>query len=233
MKEEINLTELWSVIKQNMSKLLLSMLLGTCFMAVMVFFIIAPKYSSQTQLIAQLPQQNQIVGNDVNNNLMMINTYKDLVKSNLVIDDATKELNKKYHYQLTAKQVNSMVSVSQQQNSQMFTIQSTSTTPKQAKDIANVVAQVFKRKASKVMKVDKISITSKAIENKKPVSPNKILFLLFGAVIGLILGLLWILIINMKDKTVKSEEWITSTLGIPILGMIPKINPADLSRSSK
>lgn len=233
MGEEIQLSEIFSLVKQHITKILSCTLLGIVGAAIILFFVMTPKYSSQTQLIAQLPQDNQVIGNGVNNNLMMINTYKDLVKSNIVMDDASEQLNQKYHYDMNAKAVNSAVTVSQKENSQMFTIQATATSPAQAKNIANVVADVFKNKALKVMKVDKISITSKAIENPQPVSPNKSLGLLIGALLGFLIGIIWMMITSLKDKTVKSEEWIVDTLGINILGNIPKMESKDMVRSSK
>lgn len=231
-KEEIKITDLWALAKRNLGKILGCTIVGIVISAILTFFVITPKYSSQAQLLAQLPQENQPIGNGVNNNLMLINTYKDLVKSNLVIDDATEQLNKKYHYDLEEKEVNKAITVSQKENSQMFTIQAVSTDPVEAKNMANTVAEIFKKKAKKTMKVDSISITSRAVANDQPISPNKKLNLLLGAVIGFIISIIWIAISVLRDKTVKSEEWIVETLDIPILGMIPSMSEKDLNRSN-
>lgn len=229
MKNDFNLYDLWDLIKRNFIKLLTWMFVGLGVAGIITFFVITPQYSSQTQLIAQLPKDNPELGNGVNNNLMMINTYKDLVKSNLVIDAAVDELNDEYHYHVTSGELNKAISVSQEQNSQMFTIKAVSTSPKEARDMANVVAGVFQKKALKVMKVDKISVTSKAIINPRPVSPNNILNLLIGMMVGLLVGLVLVLISSFRDTTIKDEDWIADNLGITILGAIPEMNNKELS----
>lgn len=229
LKDEINLYDLWILIKKNFVKLLTCMFIGLGVAGLVTFFVITPQYSSQTQLIAQLPKDSQEAGNGVNNNLMMINTYKDLVKSNLVIDASVDELNSKYHYDLTTTSLNKMISVSQEQNSQMFTIKAVADSPQEAQNVANVVATVFQNKALKVMKVDKISITSKAMLNNKPVSPNNLLNLLIGIILGLVVGFIIIFIGNLRDTTIKDEDWISDNLGITVLGAIPEMNSKELS----
>lgn len=229
MKNEFNLYDFWDLIKRNIAKILTFMFVGLGISGIITFFMITPEYSSQTQLIAQLPKENQELGNGVNNNLMMINTYKDLVKSNLVIDSAVDELNDKYNYHMSNSSLNKAISVSQEQNSQMFTIKAVADSPQKAKNMANVVAGVFQKKTLKVMKVDKISVTSKAIENLKPVSPNNTVNLLIGALVGLIIGLIVIVISSFRDTTIKNEDWIVDNLGITILGSIPEMNTKELS----
>lgn len=229
MKDRISLDEIWSLFKRNLIKIITCMFVGLGIAGVITFFVITPTYSSQTQLIAQLPKDQKENANDINTNLMMINTYKDLIKSNMVSSAAADVLKKDYHYDLSAGAVRSAVEVSQEENSQMFTIKATSTSPGEARDIANVVANEFQNKAAKVMKVDKVSITSKAVLNPTPVSPNYFVNLMIGLVAGFIVGLILMIISSFRDTTIKDEEWISNNLGITILGAIPEMNSKELS----
>lgn len=229
MKDRISLDEIWALFKRNLVKIITCMFIGLGISGVITFFIITPTYSSQTQLIAQLPNDQKENANDINTNLMMINTYKDLIKSNMVSSAASKALNEDYHYNLNASQVRNAVEVSQEENSQMFTIKATSTNPAEARDIANVVAKEFQAKAAKVMKVDKISITSKAVLNPTPVSPNNMLNLIIGTVAGFIVGLILMMISSFRDTTIKDEDWISNNLGITVLGSIPEMTSKELS----
>lgn len=72
-------------------------------------------------------------------------------------------------------------------------------------EIANKTAMIFK-KAVEILKVDKVSIISPAKLQTTPVSPNKKLNLLIGAVIGLILGVMIVFLLEFLDKTVKDAE---------------------------
>lgn len=51
-----------------------------------------PKYGSQAQLIVTLPQSDTANVNDVNTNLQMINTYKDMIVSDLVLNEVKDRL---------------------------------------------------------------------------------------------------------------------------------------------
>lgn len=225
----MNIDEIWALFKRNLIKIITCMFIGLGVSGIITFFVINPTYSSQTQMIAQLPKDQKEAANDINTNLMMINTYKDLIKSNMVTSAAADVLNKEYHYDLNAGAVRDAVEVSQEENSQMFTIKATASSPKEARDIANVVAKEFQRKASKVMKVDKVSITSSAVANAMPVSPNYVLNLAIGVVAGFIVGLLLMIISSFRDTTIKDEEWISDNLGITILGAIPEMTNKELS----
>ena len=72
-------------------------------------------------------------------------------------------------------------------------------------------------------KLSKIRIVDKAIENKTPIKPNKSQNIVFGIVIGLILGIGVSMCVELFDNTIKSIEQIERR-GLVILAMIPAIS---------
>ena len=234
MEEVVSLQEIALVLKKRMLLIFSMMILGVVALAGVTFFLITPKYETDTQLVVQSNQEtltNANLQSDLTGNVMMVNTYKDLIKSDVVLDQVSLQLTKENGIQYTSNELNKMISVTQSQNSQMFSIRVVSINAKEAMEIANKTAMIFKEKAVEILKVDKVSIISPAKLQTTPVSPNKKLNLLIGAVIGLILGVMIVFLLEFLDKTVKDTKFIENELELPILGEISVLSNKELQSS--
>ncbi|TGE71794.1 YveK family protein [Weissella confusa] len=121
---------------------------------------------------------------------------------------------------LSSNKLANMISISSQNNSQVFTVDVKSNDAKMSADIANSIAEVFKTKITNIMSVSNVSIVSKAIENKKPVDPNVKLITLAGLMAGVLAGFSWGFVKEISDRTVKNVEFLTNDLGLTNLGVI-------------
>lgn len=231
MEETFSLEEIFSLIKKKMALILSMMLVGIGIASLITFFIITPKYSSSAQLLAKMAQNenNSVNVNDVNANLMLINTYKDVIKSNVVIDEVYETLVKKVDFKGDEAELRGMVSVEQSQNSQMFTVKATTSNPEESQLIANSISKVFQKKAKDLIDVDKVSIIAEAPLNEKPVSPDNKVNILIGAILGLFVGLAIAILTQLMDKTIKEDKFITDQLGFRILGTVPEMTAKELN----
>lgn len=145
-----------------------------------------------------------------------------------LVTPAQKEITKpsnKTKYQLSVDELKSMVTITSQQNSQVFSINVKSKDPKLAADVANEVADVFKDKISGFMKINNVSIIDSAKANKKPVTPNAKLFTLAGFVVIGGLTFLYMLIKELADTTIKSPDEVSQLFGMTNLGVIGHVKP--------
>lgn len=145
-----------------------------------------------------------------------------------LVTPAQKEITKpsnKTKYQLSVDELKSMVTITSQQNSQVFSINVKSKDPKLAADVANEVADVFKDKIGGFMKINNVSIIDSAKANKKPVSPNTKLFTLAGLVVIGGLTFLYMLIKELADTTIKSPDEVSQLFGMTNLGVIGHVKP--------
>ncbi|MDI6667222.1 Wzz/FepE/Etk N-terminal domain-containing protein [Leuconostoc falkenbergense] len=145
-----------------------------------------------------------------------------------LVTPAQKEITKpsnKTKYQLSVDELKNMVTISSQQNSQVFSINVKSKDPKLAADVANEVADVFKDKIGGFMKINNVSIIDSAKANKKPVSPNTKLFTLAGLVVIGGLTFLYMLIKELADTTIKSPDEVSQLFGMTNLGVIGHVKP--------
>ena len=81
---------------------------------------------------------------------------------------------------LTEDDLVKKVSVSNAQNSQVFTVNVRDTDPIRARDIANEISKVFKEKIATIMSVSNVSVVSKAVADSTPVSPRLKLMAIIG-----------------------------------------------------
>ncbi|MGG5317336.1 YveK family protein [Enterococcus sp. AZ072] len=234
MEETISLGEIFDILKKRIGMILVTTLASILIAGAVTFFIITPKYSASTQMIVQssaAENPNTNLQNDINGNVLLINTYKDMITGDLVIDTARDQLQAENNYNLTSENLRAMVEVEQSQNSQMFQVIATAEHPQEAAVIANKVSQIFQEKAQEVLAVNKVTITSNAQTPTKPVSPNNKLNLAIGAALGIMLGVGIAFLLELVDKTVKDERFVIETLDLPILGQVTEMNKKELSYS--
>lgn len=233
MEETISLQEIFAIIKKRFALIVTSMFIGLGIAAVLTFMVMTPKFSSSTQLIVKLPRAAEGTNsnvNDVNFNLYMITTYKDFITTSNTLAESTQEIvARETNFKGSAAEIQSMLQVTQEQNSQMFSIKATYTDPKIAQAVANTAAQVFQEQAKETLEVDKVSIIAPAQLKVTPISPNNKLNLLIGLVLGMMVGIGFSFLVELLDKTVKDDKFISDVLGYSVLGTVPEMTTKELS----
>ena len=122
-------------------------------------------------------------------------------------------------YNVSAKEMQKAVSVTTQQQSQVFTISAKSNDPEKAQAIANAVAQTFKSKIKSIMNVNNVTIVSPASRGTKTF-PKTSLFTLAGIVLGLIISIALIVLRDSFNTTVRDDDYLTKELGLTNLGHV-------------
>ncbi|HPJ00118.1 MAG TPA: Wzz/FepE/Etk N-terminal domain-containing protein [Enterococcus sp.] len=237
MEETISLKEIFEVLKKHIALIIVSMFIGVGLAGAITFFVITPQYSSRAQLIVTLPQTENPNGNlnDVNYNLQMLNTYKDIIKEGDTLALQVQErLEKDYGIFLTPTQIKDTLEVTQSQNSQMFSISATSPKAIDAEHIANTAAEVFQETVKDVLtNVDRITIVSKATASSTPVSPNNKLNLAIGLILGLMVGVALAFLMQLLDRTVKDSRFVTDNLEFTILGTVPQMTQKEINATTQ
>lgn len=185
----------------------------------MTMFLMKPKYESNTQvLVNQKEKKSELMAQEVQSNIQLVNTYSEIVKSPRILDEVAKK-NKKY----SASEIKSMLTATTQAESQILNVNIESGSKKDAEKVANDIAKVFSDEMPDIMNVDNVTILSKANGTASKVSPSLIINLAIGLILGLILALIIIILKEIFDKRIRTEEDIERELNIPVLGSIQKI----------
>ena len=112
MEETVSLQEIFSLLKKKATLILSMFIIGIGISAIITLFFITPKYSATSQLIATSQNKDNNVSTDnINSNLMMINTYKDFIKGKVVMDTAREQLEKEIGFKGSSDDIKNMISV--------------------------------------------------------------------------------------------------------------------------
>lgn len=214
----------WYMLKSKIHYVLVCMFLGIGFAAVYTFFIATPKYETTVQMIVQTNNNdaNKVALNDLNANILLVNTYKDMIKSNKLLSQTQLALKDK-GIRLTAKEMSGMISIQQSQNSQMFELKVVSDRPQLSQEVGETISKIFQEEVENYSSAEKVKIVSPATVSDYPVSPKNNLNLLVGLILGLSVGLGSIFLGDIINNTIKSDEFITVEAGVPILGVITDV----------
>lgn len=219
MENSLDLSKFLGAIKKNWKLLVLLPIIFMLISLLVTVFLMKPKYEANNQvLVNQKEKNNEYMAQEVQSNLQLVNTYAEILKSPRIIDDVAKK-DSKY----SSSQIKSMLDITSQSDSQILTINVKNGSKADAENVANEIAQVFKKDMPKIMSIDNVSVLSKADGTATKVSPNLIQNLAIGLILGLILGMVIIVIKELFDKRIKTEEDVERELDIPVLGSIAKL----------
>lgn len=126
-------------------------------------------------------------------------------------------------YNVNAGELKGAISVSSQQNSQVFAINVKTDDPNKSAAVANQVAQVFTTKIKSMMRINNVTTVSKATPNYHKTSPRTKLIILLGMIVGLLIGVGYAFIKELTDTTVKEDDFLQEELGLTNLGHVATI----------
>ncbi len=223
MEETINLKDLFHILRKRIAMILIITLGAAIVSAIISFFFMTPTYQTSTQILVNQKKQEgaAIQYNEVQTNVQLTNTYKVIIKSPVILEQVSEKLDLNVTPQALAGKVN----VTNEKDSQVIAVTVEDKNPKLARDIANTTAEVFKNEVAKLMNVDNVTVLSKAevAENQSPIKPRPMLNVAIAFVVGLMASVGLAFLLEYLDNTVKKEEDIESLLGLPVLGVVARM----------
>ena len=222
MNQVIGFEDLWKIVKKNIGLIVVTTAIGLLLAAFVSYFVMTPKYDANVDVLVNRKQDKAIANqlSDQQADVNMINTYKDIITKEVTLVPVQKELHDKLGYSISVATLMGNTAVTNQQNSQVFSITYTDTDAARSKTVANTIANVFKSKVKTILDINNVSIIAKARQPKAPSSPNKKLNMLIGLVLGLFIGLAIALLRTITDKKVKDLDFLTDELGLTKLGIV-------------
>lgn len=216
MKRAINITEISRIFKNYLLFIIILPLLSLVASIVVTCFLIEDKYVATTQLLINQKENTHQNVQDIQSNIQLINTYSEIVKSPRILGKVAKELKGQYE----ADEIKNFLNVTNQANTQVLNISIFHNDKEVAEQLANTVANVFKKEIPKIMKVDNVSLLSSATKTGHQVAPNVPLNLFIGWASGLLILCIIIFIKEITDKRIKSEQDVYDQMNLPVLGSI-------------
>lgn len=224
--EDINVKEIFEIFWRK--RIIIILILLVCLGLGYVYskYIIIPKYKASTTLVLTKADDNQknietnsITTTDLTLNSKLVSTYSELIKSKNILGEVISNLKINY----TEDELKKKINVSSVEDTELIQISVSENSPEQAAQIANEIANVFKNKIKEIYKINNVYIVDMAEIPEQPYNMNTIKNLSLFVFLGVVISILYIIIINMFDTTVKTPEDVEKNMGLNVLAQVPEI----------
>ncbi|MFC3748190.1 YveK family protein [Paenibacillus sp. GCM10012306] len=226
--QELDLRDYFRIVRKRLW-MIVSIVVVVCALAgVYSLYIKKPVYEASTKIIVnQTPTQSamtQLDLNQINTNIQLINTYKEIIKTPAILDIVIKNYPQ---FNITTEELLKKVNVSSVNNTQVMTLVVRDNSYTQAAEIVNAISLVFKQEIPSLFNVQNVSILNEAKVNPPvepgPVEPNVLLNIAIAFVVSLMIGLGIAFLLEYMDDTIKTEADIEKYLGLPTIAMITRV----------
>nr|WP_205397351.1 Wzz/FepE/Etk N-terminal domain-containing protein [Streptococcus lutetiensis] len=211
------LRKLWS---KKFFIVFVGLLVGTIALLGSVFFI-KPKYTSTTRIyVVSRSSDTTLTNQDLQAGAYLVNDYKEVITSSEVLSSVIDQ----EKLSMSAGQLSGEIAVNIPTDTRVISISVTDTDAQRACDIANTVRQVAAEKIKAVTKVDDVTTLESATKPSHPSSPNVKKNAAIGALAGVFLAVVGILVAEILDDRVRRPEDIEEVLGMTLLGVVPDVD---------
>lgn len=234
--EEIDIKELIDMFLEKKWLIIISIVVFAVLGVVYSKFYVTPIYESYTRLVlAASEKKENIINNqnefntdenvmkaeitqaDVTLNSKLVSTYSELIKTNDVIRKVINNLK----IDIDENELKKNISVTSVKDTELIAISVKTKDSKQSAKIANEISKVFIDKVAEIYNINNVHIVEEAEEAKEPCNVNTVKDVLIFALVGMVLSSGIILIQNMLDTTIKTEEDIENAVGLSVIATIP------------
>ena len=235
--EELDLKELFEIFWSKKVQIILIILIFAVIGIIYTMGFVTPEYTSSTTLVlatsngenqSAMNTTNSITTTDITLNSKLVSTYSVLVRSKDVLGQVISNLG----IDISWENLKNNVTVSAVEDTEVIEISVTNGNPQYAADIANEIAKVFSDKVAEIYNINNVHIVDEAETPTGPSNINHTKDVIIFAFIGVVVAVIYVLIANMLDTTIKTADDIERQFKLPVLASIP-IYGADMQKKKK
>ncbi|MBT2657076.1 capsular biosynthesis protein [Bacillus sp. ISL-18] len=213
--KEINLTEIFTVLKRNLWIIVLVTVLAGTAGAILNNASTTPLYASSSRIIIGADEESR-------------KTLQVIVKDSVILDRVIQQLG----LNSTTEELAGKITVTSIDSSQVVSITVIDPNPEQAANIADTTAQIFRDEVPNIIGQDYVRLLSKAKVNPVPINQKNNNKLYLGIIGGLVVGIGLAFLLDSFDDRIRPNHDIENLLGLPLLGRVPKVTKRNVKKRS-
>ena len=154
-----------------------------------------------------------------------------IIQSNSVLSRVIEQLG----LSISEEKLRERIDVTTVNDTEVISVSVSDTSPKQAQDIANTIADVLPDEFERVVKAGGVEVVDYAEEPDKPSSPNVLLNTFAGVLAGFLISCGVVFLREFFDTRIRDEEGLSEYFNyeIPVLGVIPSLEETAEDRNPK
>ena len=212
----IDLVELFYFLVSKLRLILLGTLVGAVLLGLYASFLVTPVYTATSKLYIIGNAGNSILS-DLQIGTALTMDYQEVFKTWEVHQMVNEELGTNYSYSA----LQSLIIVSNPDDTHILSITATHTNPQTAADIANAYVFAAKRFITQTMNTDEPNTFSTALVPGTASGAGVTSYVIRGMLLGTVLAGGVLVLIFLLDNRPKSPEDVMHCAGIPTLAVIP------------
>ena len=217
---EIDLVEIWQVIKKQFGLLVVIVILCAILAGVISKFFIAPKYTSSSTifLTPSISESGVVDYTSQNSNEKLVNNVMALLVQDNILSEVAKQTGME-----SVEDLRNQIKVSNDTNTTLVKVEATTLDPKLSKNIVNSTVNVFIDTMQENLNLKNIEIVDKAKLSYEPSGPNVKKNILMGAAAGFVIDALIVVLKVLTNTKLKSKEEAEKYLKLPVFCELPVI----------
>lgn len=216
----MTLRELLALLKKRLGLVIALPVVFALIAGVYCYCFLADTYTATTNmyvLVKADEQASSSLYSDLSASQMITNDVAALLTSDRVETEAASELGLK---SLRGYKV----SVSSGTTSRVVSLTVTGTDPVGTAKVANSLASNVSEIAQSIMNVQSVNVIDSAQTPAGPSGPNRKLYIAVALLAGVFVAVAIVVLADMLNTKVQSQEELEELLGIPVIGRIPEIS---------
>lgn len=213
----MTLLELLQLLRKHLKLVVILPLACAVLMAGYSAFLMHDTYTASASMYVLAKddgESNTNLSTDLNASQMISNDVAKLLTSDRVLSETADEVG--------LDNLNAYsVSVSSETTSRVIQLSVTGANPQTAADITNSMVDNVSQIAREVMSVESVNAIDRATVPSSPSGPNRTLYVAVAFMAGLFLAVAIVVVADMLNTKVRSEDEVEELLGIPVVGRIP------------
>lgn len=217
--DTIDLLEVLEVVRQH----ILIIVLVTVIAAAAGFgfsrFVMVPQYEASALMIVNTRQDTtaNVTSDQINSATKLVSTYSIIIKSDTVLQQVISNLG----LTLTYDQLKERVTVSAVDDTQVMQITVRSDNPEWARQVCEQITAISPDVILESVEAGSVKLISQAAVTPEPVSPNVMKNTAIAALLGLVASIGIVVLRELLDNKIKSEDDVRKYLDLPVVGVIP------------
>ncbi len=216
-EDEIDLAELFFVLKKNIIAMALCSIIGAAAAFAYTISFMTPMYKSSSMIYIFTKTTSITTAADLQLGSQLTVDFEILGTSRPVLEKVIMNLGLDATYEDLLK----IVEIENPEDSRIIKITVENSDAQLAADIANDIADVLADRVAQVIDTDKPSSVEDAVPAMLPYSPSKKRNTALGFIAGFLLASVFVLVRYYSDSTIKDEDDVKKYLGLGTFASFP------------
>ncbi|MFR7986069.1 MAG: YveK family protein [Clostridia bacterium] len=214
---EIDLREVFYVLKRRILIILLTAFIFAAGSGVYNFFVATPIYEATSKLyiLTQSTSITSLADIQVGSSLAL--DYVEMIQSRAVVEEVIDNLDLDMEY----GGLRGMLTVENPTDTRILNISIQSENASLATEVANEFAEVAKKQISRIMQTDEPSLFESAHTPEAPIKPEKTKNIMIAFLFGAVLSSLVVIVMYVLNDSIRGQSDIERYLQLDTLAVIP------------